>query len=307
MKKHMVIAAAAAILFIAAAAGVLIYRGHSVQVKQCQLYFLNQAGTSLSVEDRRVSYHDNDDLPEAVLRRLMKGPENSGNMRVINKGADILSVVNDGAGNYTVDFSEDFHTGDSTRDIFSVYAVAKTLCAEEGVNSVRVTVNGADFVSADGSVIGALTSDDINLSIDTDSGETHEVLLYFADPETNRLVPEPRTVRITDQQPQEQYIIHELIKGPEDKAHDAVLSSGTTLISVTISDNIGFVNFAKNFVDKNEGTPEKEQLTIFAIVNSMTELEGISKVQFLIEGKKAEKFGDISIEHPIGRNQNMIE
>ena len=303
-KRAAIIAAAAAVIIIAAA--VIVYMGIGSQVRECQLYFLNQSGTSLIVEDRHVSCHDESDLPEAVLNQLIKGPESTRNMRVINRSAKVKSVTGDGAGNYTADFSADFYMDDSTKTIFSVYAVVKTLCSINGINSVKVTVDGQDFTSADGSIIDSLTSEDINLSIDTDTSETHDVLLYFFDPASNKLAPETRTIRITDQQPPEQYIINELIKGPEDNAHDPVLSSSTTLISVTISENIGFVNFAHNFIDKNTGSPEAEERAIFAIVNSMTELEGISKVQFLIEGKKAEKFGTISIEHPIGRNTDII-
>lgn len=306
MKKRNIVVIAALALIIAIVC-IMIYRSHFMQTKECALYFLNQAGTSLSVEDRHISYRDNEDLPEAVLRQLIKGPENSRNMRVINKTARVNYIFDDGAGNYTADFSEDFYLDDNSRTVFPVYAVVKTLCAIDGVYSVRVTVEGQDFVSSDGSIIGALTSEDINLSIDTDTSETHDVLLYFLDSAANKLVPEVRTIRITDQQPLEQYIINELIKGPEDNAHAATLSKNTTLISVTISDNIGFVNFAKNFIDKNTGSPEKEEQAIFSIVNSMTELEAISSVQFLVEGKKVEKFGEISIEHPIGRNQDIIE
>ena len=305
--KRKYIVFAAVFVVIAAALGIMIYRSHNLQTKECALYFFNQAGTSLSVEDRHISYRNDEDLPEAVLRQLIRGPENSRNMRVINKHAGVNYISADDSGNYTADFSSDFYMKDNSRTIFSVYAVVKTLCAIDGVYSVRVTVDGQDFISSDGSVIGALTSEDINLSIDTYSGETHDVLLYFSDPETNKLVPEVRTIRITDQQPVEQYIIHELIKGPAESNHASVLSSGTTLISVTISDNIGFVNFAKNFIDKNTSSPEREEQAIFSIVNSMTELEAISRVQFLVEGKKIEKFGEISIEHPIGRNQDIIE
>ena len=306
MKRRNIIITSAFAL-IAALVCVMIYRSHFMQTKECALYFLNQAGTSFSVEDRHVSYRDNKDLPEAVLRQLIKGPENSRNMRVINKHANVNYIFEDGAGNYTADFSDEFYMDDNSRTIFSVYAVVKTLCAIDGVYSVRVTVEGQDFISSDGSIIGALTSDDINLSIDTDTSETREVIIYFSNPATNKLIPEVRTIRITDQQPLEQYIIQELINGPADNAHAAVLSDNTTLISVTISDYIGFVNFAKNFIDKNTSSPEKEEQAIFAIVNSMTELEAISRVQFLVEGKKVEKFGEISIEHPIGRNQDIIE
>ena len=185
--------------------------------------------------------------------------------------------------------------------------MVKSLCSLEGVTSVKVTVEGNDFTTSDGTVIGTLTSDDINLSIDTYTSETQTVKVYFADIATRKLSAEERTVKITDQQPIEQYIIEEIIKGPQSETNTGVLSKDTTLASVNISNNIGFVNFAKNFVDKNKSSEDSEKLTIYAIVNSMTELESVNRVQFLIDGKIVEKFGDIDISEPIGRDETMIE
>ena len=286
---------------IAIAVSIFIILGTSRQKTDVKLYFLNSAGTSLVVENRTVAYHDEFDLPVSVIEALIKGPENSQNVRVINRKANLKSIQNDGDGNLVADFDENIMSND-TKSVFPVYAIVKTLCTIDGVNSVLVTVNGKDFKTADGNVIGRLTSDDINLDIDTDTSETRNVVLYFTDIATKKLVKEERTVRITDQQPIEQYIIAELIKGPINSDLTSVISNEVNLISVNISNNIGFVNFSENFIDKCPSSAEEQEQTIFSIVNSMTDLESINRVQFLVEGKKVPKFGNIDIEHPIGRN-----
>lgn len=295
------------LLAVALAAVSFFFIGRSRQVAECSLYFLNPSGTSLTLENRRISYYDEPDLLTSVIKELVKGPENNQNMRVINKHAGINSVTDDGEGNVIADFSEEFLKGEKASVVLGVYAVAKTISSMDGINSVKVTINGEDFVAEDGTVIGYLTADDINLAIDTDTSETRMITLYFTDTATQKLAPEQRAVKVTDQQPLEQYIIAELIKGTEDVNHRAVLSSDTTLISVTVTNNIGFVNFGRNFLEKNGSTPQEREQTIFAIVNSMTELDSINRVQFLIEGKKTDTFGDIDISHPIGRNADIIE
>ncbi len=295
------------LIAVAVAAVSFFFIGRSRQVTECSLYFLNPSGTSLALENRRISYYDESDLLLSVIKELVKGPENNQNMRVISRHASINSVADDGEGNVIADFSEEFLKGGKASVVLGVYAVAKTISSMDGINSVKVTINGEDFVAEDGTVIGYLTADDINLAIDTDTSETRTITLYFTDIATQKLATEQRTVKITDQQPLEQYIIAELIKGTENVNHRAVLSSDTTLISVNVTNNIGFVNFGRNFLEKNGSTPQEREQTIFAIVNSMTELDSINRVQFLIEGKKTDTFGDIDISHPIGRNSNIIE
>ena len=292
---------------VAIAAGAFVYGSRHRFSSVCSLYFMNSAGTSLDVEERKIGYAQESDLPWKVIEELIKGPDSNKNVRVINRNTALISITDDGYGNLVVDFTKEFIVEDSAKAVFPVYAVVKSLCSLEGVTSVKVTVEGNDFTTSDGTVIGTLTSDDINLSIDTYTSETQTVKVYFADIATRKLSAEERTVKITDQQPIEQYIIEEIIKGPQSETNTGVLSKDTTLASVNISNNIGFVNFAKNFVDKNKSSEDSEKLTIYAIVNSMTELESVNRVQFLIDGKIVEKFGDIDISEPIGRDETMIE
>ena len=50
------------------------------------------------------------------------------------------------------------------------------------------------------------------------------------------------------------------------------------------------VDFDKAFVDAHGGGSSGEYATIYAIVNSLTALEGIEKVEFTVDGKKTDQF-----------------
>mgnify|MGYP003304269782 CR=1 FL=1 len=50
-----------------------------------------------------------------------------------------------------------------------------------------------------------------------------------------------------------------------------------------------------------------EQLTIYSIVNTLTALEGIEKVQFLVEGQKNESFIHMLINEPFVRDESLIK
>lgn len=304
-RKIIVIAAAAAVIFAVVAAVLINLDGDSSKLR-CELYFLNDTETTLVSETRSVKYKTSADILGNVVTELIKGPKASGHRRVVNKNAVLNSVTVEDGGNVSVDFSGGYLTGDSTRDALSTYAVVRTLSAMNNVYGVKVTVDGEELKRDDGTVIEYLTASDINLPTDTYTSEMKQTALYFPEKSTGKLTKENRTVKITDQQPLEQYIINELISGTQDGTLVSALNKDTVLLSVDTYNDICFVNFKSDFTEKNSGSEEKEKTVIYSIVASLTELSHIRRVQFLLDGKKADKFGNIDISNPFMRNSNMI-
>lgn len=271
-----------------------------------QLYFFNETATAIVAEDREIKYRDGEDLVKSVIEELKKRPENVKYMRTIERKAELLSVEGIGTESLTVNFSDKFVTEDKTKNLLAVYAVVKSLCGIDGIERVKVVIDGKDIATSDGSIIGYLTNQDINLSGDTYNSEMREVTLYFPDKSGEKLVKETRSIKVTDQQPIAQYIINELIKGPENEDLSPAVSEDTVLLSVETSDNICFVNFKASFIDKNSGTAQKEKMAVYAIVDSLTELGSIKRVQLLMDGKRVDNFGNINIGSMFGRDDSVI-
>lgn len=266
------------------------------------LYFFDDKKTSIIEEMRAVSYGDSDSLSSIVLNELTKGSVDKKCVSPINKDVKILHIKNND-GNLNVDFSREFLSGDSSQDILATYAVVKSLCSIGNVRRVKVTVENKDIVAPDGNVIDYLSSSDINISKNDDTSGI--VVLYFPSKTTQKLVTEVRTISSEDKKTKEQYIVNEIIKGPQDKNLQSVIASDTVLISAETKDGVCYVNFKSNFIDKNAGA--KEKLAVYSIVNSLTELENIRQVQFLIDGKKVDNFGQTYIGDLFYRNETLIE
>lgn len=308
MKKKTIIVAGGIVivLILAVAAGLALTGRGSQNTLPLNLYFINENSSTIVPEKHKIHYETAYDIPELVLRALQNGPGEKKHQPVIGKDVEIASIaVENGA--VTCNFSKNFLSEDKNKTVLSVYAVVKTLCQVDGVRTVKVLADGHDIIAPDGKPIDYLSDQDINLEDDLESPEAKDVVLYFASKDKKKLVKEQRTIRITDKQPVEQYIVNELIKGPTGKDAGAVLASDTTLISAETTDGTCFLNFKANFVDKNTGDKDKENLAIFSIVNSLTELEGVNNVQFLVDGKKTDSFGSISIRNFVSRNESLIE
>ena len=294
----------AAIIAIVAAVGVFISNvtdgdRYGVDVS---LYFFDDKKTSIVEEVHEINYSDSHDLPYAVLEELMRGPVNKKCVSPINKDVKILHVKNN-EGAMNVDLSREFLSGDSSQDILATYAVVKSMCSLANVQSVKVTVENKDIVAPDGNVIDYLSNSDINISSEDDSSDV--VLLYFPSKTTQMLVREVRSISSEDKKTKEQYIVNEIITGPQNKELQSVLATDTTLISAETKDGICYLNFKSNFIDKNSGS--KEKLAVYSIVNSLTELENVEQVQFLIDGKKVDTFGQTYIGDMFYRNDMLIE
>ncbi|HEX3027843.1 MAG TPA: GerMN domain-containing protein [Clostridia bacterium] len=136
--------------------------------------------------------------------------------------------------------------------------------------------------------------------------------LYFANAEGTKLKLEVRYIPLTDAKKSVNHlagvIVKELIKGPEDSNLKATIPKDTVLRStVKINKGVATVDLTRDFVDKHPGGATAEKLTIFSLVNSLTELKDIEKVRFLIGGKQTASFkGNFQFDAPFPRNAPLI-
>lgn len=86
-------------------------------------------------------------------------------------------------------------------------------------------------------------------------------------------------------------IMEELIRTPKEKDLHTVVPKGTTLRNpVKVEDSVATIDLSKEFLDNHKGGLEQETLTIFAIVNSVTELKDIQSVRFRVNGKTLKEY-----------------
>lgn len=131
------------------------------------------------------------------------------------------------------------------------------------------------------------------------------ITLYFADEQAEGLVAEQRGIPKTEGVARA--VLEELIKGPEETGNFATIPEGTRLVSVEIRDGVAYASFSEELSTKHGGGSAGELMTIGSIVNSLTELPAIKKVQILIEGKVVQTLaGHADITQPLARNEELI-
>ena len=138
------------------------------------------------------------------------------------------------------------------------------------------------------------------------------VVLYFGDEAKTKLIKEIRYVDIKEAKKGAETLasimVKELITGPKAKGLTAVIPEGTSLRApVTIEDRVATVDFTKEFVDNHPGGKELAELTVYSIVNSLTELKDIERVKITINGKNTKNFKDkVTLDSDFPRNDAIV-
>jgi len=139
------------------------------------------------------------------------------------------------------------------------------------------------------------------------------VHLYFKEAEKNLLRREIRYIPLEEAKKSLEnlatIIVQELIKGP-DKSTGliTVIPEGTKLIkSVLIQDSTAIVDLSPEFISRHQGGKEAEALTIYSVVNSLTELKELQNVKFLINGKVNKEYkGNFKFDALFPRTPSII-
>ncbi len=100
--------------------------------------------------------------------------------------------------------------------------------------------------------------------------------------------------------------VKELLKGPTRSYLFPVIPGGTTLIHTEIHENIATIDLSQEFLDNSLDTRILDELIIYSMVNTVTEIPGIDGVIFYIDGKRIKVYGDIDLSIPAIRNEALI-
>lgn len=268
------------------------------------LYFANSDKSAIVAEKREIAI-DGKDSVEAAMEALMNGPTDQNLKRTIPEDAKLIDI-NVVEGTAIVNFSKELLNENGMVGIIEKASLVNTLTDIEGINKVKILVEGKDLLSSSGLPLGELEKFQTDAQGRPVEGEVQTVTLYFANAEATALVPEKREVYIIKHEPIEAEVFYELSKGPATQGLYPTIPEGTRILSVETEDGICRLNLSEEFINNAVGGSAGELATIYSIVNTLTELPGVEKVQFLIEGKVREAYIHLELSEPFERNEKAI-
>lgn len=203
-------------------------------------------------------------------------------------------------------FGREYTSAKPEREILCRAALVRTLTQIEGIDYVSIYCDDQPLLDSRGNPVGMMAATDFVEGIsDVNSFEHVELKLYFSNSSGDMLLPETREVVHSANTSMEKLVVEALIDGPEMYGHYATLPPDAKLLSVSVNDNICYLNFNDGFL--NHISELNEYLPIYSIVNSLTELTNIKKVQIVVNGSQDILYRDsISLAEPFERNVDYI-
>lgn len=272
-----------------------------------KIYYLDSDKAGLVPVDYKFKSDDASDMVKEALEQLTESSDDIDYINTIPSGVSVKSwELTDGS--LTLYLVGDYEALDIYTEILVRAAIVKTLAQIKGVDSVSIYVNDSPLLDANGENVGAMTSDTFieDFGQETDSLLSYNLTLYFASADGMSTVAETREVYYSRNVSIEKVVIDQLLKGPKSAELLAALPSGTKLNSISVSDNgVCIVNFDSAIESTVTGVTEN--VTVYSIVNSLTELDNIKKVQILVDGETPHISNvDVDLSSAISRNEDII-
>lgn len=252
------------------------------------VYYLNAGATRVVGQESKIEQEPDGDIVEELLTALATQPKNSSLRQTIPASVKVLGHT---VSSYqiTVDFSSEYYNLAPIEEVLTRAAVAKTLFQVDGCSYVLFTVESKPLVNGNGTTVGSMRSDSFveNPGQQINSSMRTTLKLYFADKDGSGLVEETRVVYHSSNISMEKLVMEQLIKGPNITGAQATIPAGTKLINVAVVDRICYISLDETFLNQN--LEISEQVVLFSIVNSVTQLANVEKVQISINGDTSGK------------------
>ena len=296
-----------AILLIAAAiAAYMLFKPDAQGTKQTfTLYFLDSTGANFSTETRSIEITDDvaaDDtkLLSLLVNELIAGPKDSVvNKRAIPAEAELLSLTIGEDKIATVNFSDAFKSKTDLENNFAVCSIVLTLCETGKAEKVAVQVNGKEMIGQGKVPLGALgRADIVNAATPKEADTQKTITLFYPDAKAEKLLTEERALQVDGDTMTAALVLSELIKGTTLPDAVNVIPSSTKVLSCETKEGICYVNLSKDFIAKKPEGSAAETMVVDSIVHTLTNLDGVTKVMFLIEGEKVETYGQMIFDEP---------
>ncbi len=266
------------------------------------LYYTNENGTKLAEE----AFEPESTVPSEILAEFLGAIEDKYAERASASFPKELKILKyDWLENQlTIYFGKEYGELGKVEEVLFRAGLVRTVTQLEGIQYVSFVVNEIPLADGSGNPVGLMSADSF-VENDSSSYQMATLNLYFANKNGDKLIETTREVYYKSTTSLERLVVEQLIEGPEGEAYPTIPSS-TKILNVAVEDTICYVNLSDSFSEAEHDVVA--QVSVYSIVNSLTELPGVSKVQISINGDSKKSFREIvSLEEPFERNLDLVE
>lgn len=287
------LAVLAALILLAGCSG----NGETEAPSEYFMYYLSLEANKVVENAYEPEASSGDEMIQEFVDRLNETPEGEDYQRLMPKDVKIDSYSLEDS-TLILAIGGGYEQMERPREVLVRVGLVRAFTQISGVDRVQIVTENGELKDSAGNVIGAMTRESFveNAGSEINNYQYTTLTLYFANETGDKLVPETRSVYYSTSVPLERVVVEQLVKGPAEEGHYAVLPSDTNILSVTTSENIAYVNFDNTFM--NGTMSVVQEIPIYALVNSITTNCPVQRVQFSIDGES-----DVTFRESMKLNQ----
>ncbi len=268
-----------------------------------RVYYRELSGSGLVSYCYKPSSTEQDAVIDELWSRLLQSNSEEERLSLIPSDLKLVrSVVENSS--LELYFDSSYQDMDTVSELLFRAGIVKTFCQVEGIESVTFFVDEKPLNNSSYAPLGAQTAADyVDIVGNGLSSQKKATLtLYYANEKGDALVKKIQDVVYESSYSIEKDVINRLIQGPFGDGYFRTLPANLQLISIGVKDKICYVNFDSSFL--TDALSIDGNLIVYSIVNSLTELADVQRVQIMVDGDSNIVFRDISLGSPLERDLN---
>ncbi len=265
------------------------------------VYYMNQGVTKLIEQPYRTKTAAAEKLIAELMNELFHVPADLEAQSVFSDKVVYQGCRQDDNVLYLF-FDNNYTSMNACQEILCRAALARTFTQVPGVEYISIYSGDQPLLDKSGMPAGPISAADFVDSItDVNAYERADLTLYFTDADGSMLYPEKRSVMHNVNTSVERVIIEELISGPKNPDLKPTLNSEIKILNVSVNENVCYVNLDAAFLSNS--LEVKDYIPIYSIVNSLSELSSVNRVQIAVNGSQNVTFREsISLNTLFERN-----
>lgn len=279
----------------------------SKKTAELSIYYIDTSGTKLNTEEFKTKETVDNKIINNLLEKLSQNGSKKRNKRTIPKNV-IINGFSLADGIITVDFNEAYNDIKNEQEIFVRAGLVLTLIQLSAVKGIQITVDGKPFEKIGDKALGVMDASSFVSSLRGDDNifAKGDFILYFANEDGNSLKRYNLKEANYGSMSKEEFIVRTLIDGPKKRGYTETFSESVKVNSVMTSENICYVDFDSTFL--NQQSEVSDEMVIYSLVNSLSELNEVHKVQITVNGSTDNMYHRmIDLSEPFMRNLDLVK
>ncbi len=277
------------------------------------IYCTDTNETKVEGEEYVPKSEDTDQLIREFLKQMDREPENISLKKAIPENVKLDEYTMNSEGNLCLYWTASYSNYTGISEILRRAAIVKTLCQIPAVETVEFYVAGQPLTDSNMNSVGFMTSDSfIDNTGEEAYTQTTTLMVYFSNKSGTKLKKVPVETTYDATIPLEQLAVEQLIDGPasikkiSDTELQKTIPEGTKINKISVKENTCYLDLSDDFMDKRPDI--SDNVAIYSVVNTLTELPNINKVQFSIEGEQVMLYNDyVGFGEPFEVNLDIVQ